>query len=1339
MYGSIHNHFESRFDTANNMKKMLENYVSLGAKKIVATEHGVFSSYEDLKDTLKKLNAPDTEIIPGIEAYLEMPEQNSKKLKTAHLILFAKDYEGYLSLSKIITESNAYSQRTGIEGKAVTTFENLRKNVAKGHIVCTSACIAGPFGLNLGCERKGIQEKIDKYAKKLAAYDYFNATALKEKYDALMKIASKDLTKTKESAEKAMEKNGGKLCKQMVKYYELKREQDSAIADLEENAEQYEEALTKYASIKALRLKSTATLMEKQTELLAALPSQEESLEKCKAVFADLIDIFGKDDFYFELQNHGIPEEKEIYSALVAFAKSMGHERYIASNDVHIGVTGDDRNELENAVIARNIIQSTRFNSISEEGISKNGSIAGKYNPPQPDDYEYYIKDDDKLRAALSEIFPEDIVNSAIGNIEHALSDCHVEFPKNQKFYPKFCEDENGEFDRLIAKGIKQRFPDGFPSDEYQKRLDYETGIIKKMGYVGYHLIVQDYLQYTRLLGYLPDNEIATAPLSIPELEKIIEERGIEKIGYNIGPGRGSAGGSLVCFVLGITDIDPMPHELLFERFLNPERVSMPDIDADFRTDLRQKSVEYCAKKYGEDCVCQIMTKAYGAGKGNIRLAGRYLAYKDYYDSVESKLLIDEENSEEVSAQAKKISAIKKAEEEKIKKYWASLADDLAKSMTTDMATIDDLIAYVEEHPVRVSNKDIENTTLLLSYAKNLDGVFTNYGQHAAGTIISSKTISDVMPLMYNDSKCSMETQCTMAQAESKGMLKMDFLGLNNLDIYTRIMRATNDNVIQEIKKRPYLAKDKYTFEIFCKGLTHGVFQFESDGMKKMLLDFQPDNLEDIILLVAAYRPGPMDFIPEIIANKKYRDGRSSERPVQKLTDIIDRCKTLRDILTPTYNCIIYQEQVMEIFQKLAGYSLGQADLVRRAMSKKHLDELVAERKAFTYGDEARGIQGCIQKVGITKEDCALLFDVMEAFAKYAFNKSHAAAYAYMAVFGAYLKRYHPAEFYAENLNAIKKQDEILPFVKEMRRFGVRLLPPDIREQNNEFKANGKNIIYGLGFIKGSASETVKEGDEIKCACTKDYSGDDSTLFFSDIVDFINANSNIALKDIERFILTGCFDKEYPNRKALATWFADNRENFRKDADNTIVPLWKYKSIQPDIMFNRMQEQSLLGVSFSIQDSLDLIRNTENHGSFRELHGDKDWVSAVVLNCTGPHKTKKGTTYYRITLEDAYGEIIERRFDAPVTVLEGRFKVYTEEHKYYLSNTAQDCHSITRRNYVVNPQYKAEYARLQKQNGDVIARLHGQSGAVSTTTQEIAKAEAEHDDFGFYDDFGRGR
>ena len=510
--------------------------------------------------------------------------------------------------------------------------------------------------------------------------------------------------------------------------------------------------------------------------------------------------------------------------------------------------------------------------------------------------------------------------------------------------------------------------------------------------------------------------------------------------------------------------------------FLNPSRVSMPDVDSDFSPSVREACIEYVKRKYGKDCVCAISTKSYAAMKGALRISARYL--RAVHDGNE--------------------------------KEWTALANKLCK--------------LYDDDPSLKGARDVVSLEVI-RHANLICGLFTGYGQHAAGTIISGSPIPDALPLMLSDKKGNLETSCNMGQAEAKGFLKMDFLGLNNLSIITNILRITKDTLVLDHDRQKELLSDPRIYsEIYSKALTQGVFQFESPGMKATLQRFQPECFEDIVLLVALYRPGPLDFIDEIIAEKWYRyalaqdqhtvlpDGSIAvgdmvyEKPVHSIAIEND---VLKNILAPTYGCIIYQEQVMKICTDLAGFTMAHADNVRKYMSKKKEAKLRAERPAF--------IAGCVEHGSISEEAADHLFDCMVAFSRYAFNKAHAVAYALVSVITAYLKLYYPGVFFAESLNAVADLSEILDFTKELPVFGLTLHAPDLRMANQKFLCVGTDIYYGLSYINGLSDIPYTYADN----------------FF----DFATINKDtIKISVMEKLIRCGLFDRvcHLPRRALIA-------------------------------------------------------------------------------------------------------------------------------------------------------------------------------------------------------------
>lgn len=559
MYGSTHTHFESMKDTANNLENMCKNFIKLGAKKVAVTEHGVMSSYEDIKDAINHINQnakkkgepiSDFEVIPGCEVYFG----------DAHLILIAKNYQGYYDLCKIITEAN----RNIKNGKPTVTSDILKQYVTKGDMICTSACIAGPFGRLMGLNEANAKEKLHKAEEILNKNESIyikNMLDRIEEYEANVKEAKaqRPLKKDEKDALKRAKHGDESRARELEERRRIADELDIWVTD---NTENYNKAIAYIKDHKKQKLQYTHALdnQAKYSEELRQIRIQKNNGEieiKCKDLLKFFIDTFGEEDFYLELQGHGLDKENLIYNNIVDFAKRNNFMHFIASNDIHLGVTKDDE-KYENARKRRNVAKFSRFNKYVEE---------------TPDDLEYTIKDNDELKEAIMNTLTcedkEEIIDNAINNIEHALSECHIEFPKDVKYFPKFCDNENELFEQKVREGIKSKFPNGFPKgkeNEYEDRIEYEIGVIKRMGYAGYHLIVSDYIQYGRLLGYIPEEDMKNAPLSVEELDKYITEKGYPRIGYNIGPGRGSAVGSICCYLLGITDIDPIPYELLFER-----------------------------------------------------------------------------------------------------------------------------------------------------------------------------------------------------------------------------------------------------------------------------------------------------------------------------------------------------------------------------------------------------------------------------------------------------------------------------------------------------------------------------------------------------------------------------------------------------------------------------------------------------------------------------------------------------------------------------------------------------------------------------------------------------
>lgn len=694
---------------------------------------------------------------------------------------------------------------------------------------------------------------------------------------------------------------------------------------------------------------------------------------ECAADYAKKLKSMFGDDFYLELQDHGIDEQKKLNPELIKLSKDLDIP-LAATNDVHYINRADSyiQDVLMCIQMNRTVDDPDRMRFASDE---------------------FYLKSGEEMQA----LFPE--LPEALSNTADIAGKCNLEFEFGVLHLPKFETPaeyaDSFEYLKSIAEdGFKKRYPD--EPEGHRERLGYELGMIKKMGYVDYFLIVWDFIAYAKSSG-------------IP-----------------VGPGRGSAAGSMVSYCLYITDIDPMKYKLYFERFLNPERVSMPDIDIDFCYERRAEVIDYVVNKYGADRVAQIITFGTMAARGSIRDVGRALniAYG------------------EVDAVAKQVP--------------------FDVHMTLDRA-------LTTSKPFRDMVESDERIRNLVETAKMLEGMPRNASKHAAGVVITKEKVNDYVPLAKSDE--AVVTQYPMGTLEQLGLLKMDFLGLRNLTVLYDAEKMIRD-YDPEFSIDGIPEDDEFTFEKLSEGKTAGVFQLESSGMTSVTIGIKPKSIEDITAIVALFRPGPMDSIPHYIECKNNPDRVSYLSP------------KLRDILDVTYGCIVYQEQVMEIFRKIGGFSLGRADMVRRAISKKKEAELLRERKNFIYGNKEEGIPGAIGN-GVSEETAKRIFDDIVAFANYAFNKAHAASYAMISYRTAYVKFHYPREYMAALLTSVLDDSEKLAGYFELcREYDIGILPPDINESRDNFTVSGNNIRFGLaavknigrGFVKTLIDEREKNG-----------------------------------------------------------------------------------------------------------------------------------------------------------------------------------------------------------------------------------------------------------------------
>ena len=745
-------------------------------------------------------------------------------------------------------------------------------------------------------------------------------------------------------------------------------------------------------------------------------------------------EIFGKDHFYLELQDHGIPEQKMVNQGLLRLSQETGLE-LVATNDVHYTFAEDAK--------AHDILLciQTGKKVTDEDRMRYEGG-------------QYYCKSEEEMR----KLFP--YAQEAIDNTHKIAERCNVEIEFGVTKLPKYEVPEGFDswtyLNHLCREGFKTRYPDD--DGTLSRRLDYELGVIKTMGYVDYFLIVWDFINYARSQNIM------------------------------VGPGRGSAAGSIVSYTLGITNIDPVRYNLLFERFLNPERVSMPDIDVDFCYERRQEVIDYVVRKYGKDQVVQIVTFGTLAAKGVVRDVGRVLDLP------------------------------------------YAMCDSIAKMIPNDLGMTLDKALTANPDLKKLYNED-EQVKYLIDMSKRLEGLPRHTSMHAAGVVIGSRSIDEFVPLS-RAADGTITTQFTMTTIEELGLLKMDFLGLRTLTVIQNAVRLAEKDYGIKLDMDHIDYNDKKVLESIGTGRTEGVFQLESGGMKGFMKELKPENLEDIIAGISLYRPGPMDFIP------RYLKGKNDK------TSITYECPQLEPILSPTYGCIVYQEQVMQIVRDLAGYTMGRSDLVRRAMSKKKTAVMEKERQNFVYGNEAEGVKGCIAN-GIDEKTANHIYDEMIDFAKYAFNKSHAAAYAVVSYQTAYLKYYYPKEFMAALMSSV--MDNVSKFSEYIltcrRMMDIAILPPDINEGESGFSVSGDGIRYGLSAIKSVGRLVV---DAILEERKKNG-------IFSSMEDFINrmTNKEVNRRTIENFIKSGAMDSLPGTRRqkvAVAPILLDNKARERKNA-----------------------------------------------------------------------------------------------------------------------------------------------------------------------------------------------
>ena len=744
---------------------------------------------------------------------------------------------------------------------------------------------------------------------------------------------------------------------------------------------------------------------------------------------------FGKGNFFLELQDHGIPDQKTVNVGLMRMSEETGIE-LVATNDVHYTYAEDA--EPHDILLC---LQTGK--KLSDE------------NRMRYEGGQYFVKSEEEMRA----LFP--YAAQAIDNTQKIADRCNVEIEFGVTRLPHFDVPEGYDswtyLNKLCHEGLVRRYPD--KHDELLPKLDYELSVIQKMGYVDYFLIVWDFINYARTHG-------------IP-----------------VGPGRGSAAGSLVSYTTGITNIDPIRYNLLFERFLNPERVTMPDIDIDFCYERRSEVIDYVIEKYGKDCVTQIVTFGTLAARGVIRDVGRVMDLP------------------------------------------YNFCDTIAKNIPNELnITIDK--ALIMNPELRSMYESDETVKRLIDMAKRLEGLPRHTSMHAAGVVISQKAMDEYVPLSRS-SDGTITTQFVMTTIEELGLLKMDFLGLRTLTVISDAVKLVEKNHGIKIDVDNIDYDDKKVLDSIGTGKCDGIFQLESAGMKNFMKELKPQSLEDVIAGISLYRPGPMDFIP------KYIKGKNEPESVTYV------CKELEPILEPTYGCIVYQEQVMQIVQNLAGYTMGQADNIRRAMSKKKQYVIDAERQNFVYGNEEQGIKGCIAN-GISEQAANQIYDSMVDFAKYAFNKSHAAAYAVVAYQTAYLKYYYPLEFMAALMTSvIDNTRKVAEYIYSCRQMGIKVLSPDINEGEGRFLATKDGIRYGMYAIKSIGRQVI----DIILA-EREENGKYTTL--SDFLSRV-AGREVNKRAVENLIKAGACDGLDGNRQQMLLVYNTLIDNLNQEKKNSLA------------------------------------------------------------------------------------------------------------------------------------------------------------------------------------------
>ena len=962
--------------------------------------------------------------------------------------------------------------------------------------------------------------------------------------------------------------------------------------------------------------------------------------------------IFGKGNFFLELQDHGIDMQKKVNMDLLRMSSGLGIE-LVATNDIHY--IYDTDYEAHDILLC---IQ-TGKKVMDEDRMRYEGG-------------QYYLKSEEEMRA----LFPYAL--QAIDNTAKIAARCNVEIEFGVRKLPKYqvpkefwdSEEEEGEaswryLHHLCYEGLNRRY--GSEKPELTERLDYELSVIRNMGFIDYFLIVWDFINYAKTNGIM------------------------------VGPGRGSAAGSIVAYTLAITDIDPLKYDLLFERFLNPERVSMPDIDVDFCYERRGEVIDYVVSKYGKHNVAQIVTFGTLAAKGVIRDVGRVLDMPYAQVDAIAKMIPKELN------------------------------------ITIDKA--------LKMNPLLKKEYD-ENSQIkyLIDMSKRLEGLPRHTSMHAAGVLISQKAVDEYVPLSRS-SDGTITTQYIMTTLEELGLLKMDFLGLRTLTVIQDAVNLVKKNKGVTINLQDIDYNDKQVLDYIGTGKTDGIFQIESAGMKSFMKELKPESLEDIIAGIALYRPGPMDFIPKYLKGKNDRDS------------ITYDCPQLEPILKTTHGCIVYQEQVMQIVRDLAGYTLGRSDLLRRAMSKKKQAVMEKERKNFVYGNEEEGVDGCIKR-GIDEATANKIYDEMIDFAKYAFNKSHAAAYGVVSYQTAYLKYYYPVEFMASLLTSvIDNSSKVIEYVQTCKGMGIDILPPDINQSERNFTAQGGAIRYGLSALKSIGKAM---GDQI-------VSERNARGPFQNLQEFLERISecDLSKRIVESLIKAGALDCLEGNRRQKMMIYTSIMDNISQSKKKMMAGQMSLFDIVDDelksdfeIKFpkvNEFSKQELLAFEKEViglyvsghpleeyqnmwkknitRTSLDFQLNDEDETAVADNAGE---IIGGIISEVTVKVTKQNSVMAFVTIEDLYGTVEVLVFPK---LYEKYRQIIAEDNKVFITgrvtsggeeNAKMICETITSfddksSELWIRFENKEEYEEKYPQLLENIKLSNGKDKIVIYLNQEKAK------------------